>query len=47
VLVASSERIQSDLGWRATRDLPAMVSDAWTFVQRPAEQAPPSTAGAR
>jgi UDP-glucose 4-epimerase len=30
-LVASSARIQRDLGWRATMDLAAMVRDAWTF----------------
>jgi UDP-glucose 4-epimerase len=34
VLVASSARIRSDLGWQATRDLPAMVTDAWTFAQQ-------------
>jgi UDP-glucose 4-epimerase len=33
VLVASSARIQSDLGWQATRDLRAMVADAWQFTQ--------------
>jgi UDP-glucose 4-epimerase len=33
VLVASSERIREDLGWRATRDLTAMVADAWQFTQ--------------
>jgi UDP-glucose 4-epimerase len=33
VLVASSERIRGGLGWNASRDLRAMVSDAWTFVQ--------------
>ena len=35
-LVASSERIRTDLGWQATRDLPAMVTDAWTFGQKAA-----------
>jgi UDP-glucose 4-epimerase len=30
-LVASSQRIQADLGWRASRDLSAMVADAWNF----------------
>jgi UDP-glucose 4-epimerase len=34
VLVASSARIQADLGWRATRDLTTMVTDAWTFAQQ-------------
>jgi UDP-glucose 4-epimerase len=29
VLVASSGRIHTDLGWRATRGLAAMVADAW------------------
>jgi UDP-glucose 4-epimerase len=33
VLVASSERIQAELGWRAERDLRAMAADAWEFTQ--------------
>jgi UDP-glucose 4-epimerase len=33
VLVASSERIKEDLGWRATRDLATMAADAWQFTQ--------------
>jgi UDP-glucose 4-epimerase len=33
VLVASSEKIQAELGWRATRDLRAMAADAWAFTQ--------------
>src|SRR6516165_9038858 len=33
VLVASSERIQSELGWRASRDLRVMAADAWRFTQ--------------
>jgi UDP-glucose 4-epimerase len=33
VLVASSARIQADLGWNATRDLRAMAADAWQFTQ--------------
>jgi UDP-glucose 4-epimerase len=32
-LVASSQRIQADLGWRASRDLSAMVADAWDVVR--------------
>ena len=32
VLVASSQLIQAELGWRATRDLEAMVADAWQCV---------------
>ena len=37
VLIASSERIQADLGWRATAGLRAMVADAWQFTRaRPA-----------
>jgi UDP-glucose 4-epimerase len=32
VLVASSHLIQAELGWRATRDLRAIVADAWQFV---------------
>ncbi len=47
VLVASSERIRTDLGWRATRDLPAMVADAWTFGQQTARDAAQPGAGAR
>ncbi len=34
VLVASSERIQAELGWRAARDLRAMAADAWEFTKR-------------
>ncbi len=33
VLVASSAKIQSELGWRAGRDLRAMAADAWAFTQ--------------
>jgi len=33
VLVASSERIQAELGWRAGRDLRAMAADAWEFTR--------------
>jgi UDP-glucose 4-epimerase len=33
VLVASSARIQAELGWRASRDLRAMATDAWAFTQ--------------
>ncbi len=33
VLVASSQAIAADLGWRAERDLQAMVADAWTFAR--------------
>ena len=33
VLVASSARIQSELGWRAERDLRAMAADAWRSTQ--------------
>jgi UDP-glucose 4-epimerase len=33
VLVASSKAIAADLGWRAERDLRAMVADAWTFTR--------------
>nr|WP_239001043.1 UDP-glucose 4-epimerase GalE [Jiangella asiatica] len=34
VLVASSERITADLGWRPEHDLDTIVEDAWTFLQR-------------
>ena len=33
ILVASSQRIQADLGWRATAGLRAMVADAWQFAR--------------
>jgi UDP-glucose 4-epimerase len=33
VLVASSARIQAELGWRPDRDLRAMAVDAWEFAQ--------------
>jgi len=33
VLVASSQRIQADLGWRVTADLRTMVADAWQFTR--------------
>jgi UDP-glucose 4-epimerase len=33
VLIASSQAIAADLGWRAERDLRSMVADAWTFTQ--------------
>jgi UDP-glucose 4-epimerase len=33
VLVASSAKIQAELGWHATRDLRAMAADAWAFTQ--------------
>jgi UDP-glucose 4-epimerase len=38
VLVASSERIQADLGWRAARDLRDMAADAWRFAQTRAQR---------
>jgi UDP-glucose 4-epimerase len=33
VLIASAERIASELGWRADRDLRAIAADAWEFTQ--------------
>ncbi|GAA3227737.1 UDP-glucose 4-epimerase GalE [Actinocorallia longicatena] len=33
VLIASSEKIQAELGWRVERDLATMVADAWKFCQ--------------
>ncbi|WP_030174671.1 UDP-glucose 4-epimerase GalE [Spirillospora albida] len=33
VLVASSDRIRTELGWKPERDMRAMVSDAWTFLR--------------
>jgi UDP-glucose 4-epimerase len=32
VLVASSAKVQAELGWKAERDLPAMVTDAWAVM---------------
>jgi len=40
VLVASSEKIQSELGWRASLDLRAMAADAWRFTQARAHALP-------
>jgi UDP-glucose 4-epimerase len=34
VLVASSAKISDELGWKAERDLRAMVTDAWSFARR-------------
>ncbi|MFI6520015.1 UDP-glucose 4-epimerase GalE [Spirillospora sp. NPDC050679] len=34
VLIASSEKIRSQLGWKPERELRTMVSDAWAFIQR-------------
>lgn len=33
VLVASADRIRTELGWHPGRDLRSMVADAWTFTQ--------------
>ncbi|MCW2885821.1 MAG: UDP-glucose 4-epimerase [Streptosporangiaceae bacterium] len=33
VLVASSDKIQGELGWKPERDLRTMVADAWAFLQ--------------
>ncbi|WUI00502.1 UDP-glucose 4-epimerase GalE [Spirillospora sp. NBC_00431] len=33
VLVASSDKIQAELGWKPERDLRTMVDDAWTFLR--------------
>ncbi|MFG2002556.1 UDP-glucose 4-epimerase GalE [Spirillospora sp. NPDC048911] len=33
VLIASSDKIQSTLGWKPERDLRTMVTDAWSFLQ--------------
>jgi UDP-glucose 4-epimerase len=33
VLVASSAKIQAELGWRAEKDLRAMAADAWRFTR--------------
>ena len=32
MLVASSDRIHADLGWRTEQSLAAMVADAWQFI---------------
>ena len=39
VLVASSERIRTELGWSASRDLRTMVTDAWTYRRGRAQEA--------
>jgi UDP-glucose 4-epimerase len=41
-LVASSDRITAELGWRPERDLSAMVADAWAFAQRSSSLRPAS-----
>jgi UDP-glucose 4-epimerase len=33
VLVASSEKIRAELGWKPERDLRTMVTDAWAFLR--------------
>ncbi|MGH8967177.1 MAG: UDP-glucose 4-epimerase GalE, partial [Actinomycetes bacterium] len=33
VLVASSDKIQAELGWKPERDLRTMIDDAWTFLR--------------
>lgn len=33
VLIASNTKAAAELGWRPTRDLDDMVTDAWTFLQ--------------
>jgi UDP-glucose 4-epimerase len=33
ILVASNARAAAELGWAPTRDLAAMIADAWTFAQ--------------
>jgi UDP-glucose 4-epimerase len=42
VLIASNDKAAVELGWRPTRDLDRMVSDAWEFFQ----QVRPEVAGA-
>jgi UDP-glucose 4-epimerase len=32
MLIASSELIQADLGWRPSHDLRTMVADQWQFA---------------
>ena len=45
VLVASSDRIHDDLGWRAERGLAAMVADAWQFTLERAGLGHPAGSG--
>ncbi|MGH3276340.1 MAG: UDP-glucose 4-epimerase GalE, partial [Streptosporangiaceae bacterium] len=33
VLIASSDRIRADLGWRPRRSLTDMVADSWAFTE--------------
>jgi UDP-glucose 4-epimerase len=42
VLIASNDKAAAVLGWRPTRDLDQMVSDAWAFFQQqsPQQQSP-------
>ncbi len=47
VLVASSDRIHADLGWRAERGLTAMVTDAWQFTLERAALGQPARHGKR
>jgi UDP-glucose 4-epimerase len=47
VLVASSDRIHADLGWRAERGLAAMVADAWQFTLEQSAPGPPARYGER
>ncbi len=46
VLVASSDRIHADLGWRTERGLAAMVADAWQFTLERAALGRPAGSGA-
>jgi UDP-glucose 4-epimerase len=45
VLVASTDRIQAELGWRAERDLRAMAADAWEFTGSRGIPVPPGQQG--
>jgi UDP-glucose 4-epimerase len=47
VLVASSDRIHAELGWRAERGLAAMVADAWQFTLERSAPGPPARLGER
>jgi UDP-glucose 4-epimerase len=47
VLVASSDRIRAELGWRAERGLAAMVADAWQFTLERSAPGPPARLGER
>ena len=45
MLIASNDKAADVLGWRPTRDLDRMVSDAWDFYQQQFPQLTDPTGG--